>query len=41
VLDRHRQSGDDGVPGPAVSAVVALLSTLVNQQSREIPARSF
>ena len=33
--------GDDGVPGVAICAVVELLSTIVNQQSRETAERPF
>jgi D-glutamate cyclase len=33
--------GDDGVPGVAIRALVELLSTIVNQQSRELVERPF
>jgi hypothetical protein len=33
--------GDDGVPGVAIHAIVALLSTIVSQQSRELAERPF
>lgn len=33
--------GDDGVPGDAIHAIVALLSTIVDQQSRELADRPF
>jgi D-glutamate cyclase len=33
--------GDDGVPGTAICAIVTLLSTIVEQQSRRLPKRPF